>query len=365
MLLESMTTKGESGLDVARARSLLLKHGWNTTCFQILNPGIELWFSDAGDAVAGFVSANGYRVVGGAPACSLDRLQDVADEFENDAASHDERVCYFLAEARLESALSRSPDHSFVLLGAQPVWDPATWPTIVRTHGSLRAQLNRARNKNVEVVEWPIEKARNNPALRHCLDAWLSSKGLPPLHFMVEPDTLGRLENRRVFVAERSEKVVGFIVLSPVPTRSGWLTEQFPHLPGAPNGTVELMMDAVFRALAEDGCKYVTLGLSPLSHRAKIEPFDNPLWLRIFLGWMRKHGQRFYNFDGLDRFKSKLMPNYWEPIFAISNETKFSGSTLYAIGCAFTENKPVRIFASGLKKAVVTEVGNVRRWLFG
>jgi phosphatidylglycerol lysyltransferase len=361
----TMGRRSGKGTDVERARRILLKQGWNTTCFQILNPGIELWFSDAGDAVAGFVGANGYRVVGGAPACSPERLKDVVKEFEIDARSHDESVCYFLAEARLESVLSGSSNHSFVLLGAQPVWDPATWASIIKTHKSLRAQLNRARNKHVRVVEWPIEKARNNPALQRCLDAWLSSKGLPPLHFMVEPDTLGRLENRRVFVAERNDEVMGFIVLSPVPTRSGWLTEQFPHMPGAPNGTVELMMDAVFSALAEDRCSYVTLGLSPLSRRAKIEPFDNPLWLKIFLAWMRKHGQRFYNFDGLDQFKAKLIPNYWEPVFAISNESKFSASTLYAIGCAFTENKPLRVFASGLKKAVLTEIGNLTRWLLG
>ena len=27
-----------------RARDLVMKHGWNTTCFQIVNPGIEYWF---------------------------------------------------------------------------------------------------------------------------------------------------------------------------------------------------------------------------------------------------------------------------------------------------------------------------------
>ena len=360
-----MTTRSDHGADVGRARKLLLEYGWNTTCFQILNPGIEHWFSSAGDAVTGFVSANDYRVVGGAPACAPERLRDVATEFENEAERAGEKVCYFLAEARLESVLSGSPDHSFVLLGAQPVWDPATWYEIIRKNKSLRAQLNRARNKNVVVTEWPIERARNNRDLERCLTAWLESKGLPPLHFMVEPDTLGRLENRRVFVAERSNEVVGFIVLSPVPTRNGWLTEQFPHRPGSPNGTVELMMDAVFRALAKDSCDYLTLGLSPLSKRANIEPFDNPLWLRLLLGWMRKHGQRFYNFDGLDRFKSKLMPNYWEPVFAISNEPRFSGSTLYAIGCAFTENHPFQVLAGGLKKALIAETGNFKRWIGG
>ena len=355
--------KLSEGEERARARSILLEHGWNTTCFQILNPGIEHWFSRAGDAVAGFVSANGYRVVGGAPACAFERLPYVAAELEKDAAAVDEKVCYFLAEARLESVLSDSPRHSFVLLGAQPVWDPAKWSDIIRTNKSLRAQLHRAKNKNVVVREWPADRARNNPDLENCLTAWLESKGLPPLHFMIEPDTLGRLENRRVFVAERSGSVVGFIVLSPVPTRNGWLTEQFPHRPGSPNGTVELMMDAAFRSVAADGCDYVTLGLSPLSKRANIEPFDNPLWLRVLLAWMRKHGQRFYNFDGLDHFKSKLQPNYWEPVFAISNESEFSGSTLYAIACAFTENHPFKVLAGGLRKAVYAEMENLRRWV--
>jgi len=346
-----------------RARELVMRYGWNTTCFQIVNPGIEYWFGTDQKSVVGFNSSGGVRVVVGAPVCEFEALEHVAGEFENDAARNDETVCYFGAEARLESVHRNSEHHSFVLLGAQPVWQPARWEEVVSTNKSIRAQLNRARNKGVVITEWRIEKARNNPDLYECLYAWLKSKGLPPLHFVIEPETLDRLENRRIFVAERNETIEAFLILSPIPGRNGWLTEQFPHRPGAPNGTVELMMDAAFRKLAEDGFEYVTLGLSPLSKRANIEPFDNPLWLRILLAWMRKHGQRFYNFDGLDRFKSKLCPEYWEPIFAISNEEQFSGKTLYAIALAFTENHPFRVLGIGLKKAVQAEVGNFRRWI--
>jgi lysylphosphatidylglycerol synthetase-like protein (DUF2156 family) len=80
---------------------------------------------------------------------------------------------------------------------------------------------------------------------------------------------------------------------------------------------------------------------------------------------MRKHGQRFYNFEGLDHFKSKLMPAYWEPVFAISNEAEFSGRTMYAIALAFTQNRPFQVLGIGLKKAVISEFGNLRRWLVG
>lgn len=354
---DGKTLKESSPLE--RTRELVLAHGWNTTSYQIINPGIGRWFSAANDSVVGFVSACGVRVVGGAPVCALERLTEVAAEFEREAAQTNERVCYFAAEARLESVYKTSPDHAKFLLGAQPVWQPKNWAKIVATHKSLRAQVNRARNKNVKVAEWTTEKASQNLLLIDCLSEWLADKGLPPLHFLVEPDTLSRLFDRRVFVATRDGEVVGFVLLSPVATRNGWLFEQFIHRPGAPNGTVELMIDTAMRVLAEDGCDYATLGLSPLSVRAEIEQFDNPLWLRIFLAWMRKHAQRFYNFDGLDAFKAKLQPERWEPVFAIYNEPQLSFRMLYAIASVFSGNKPIRLFIGGLWRALMTEI----KWL--
>jgi len=340
----------------------VLRYGWNSTCFQIVNPGIEHWFGDDGESVVGYVSSKGVRVVAGAPVCTDQNLSEVAARFEKDAADNGETVCYFGAEARLEAVLHDSTTHSRVSLGGQPVWHPAHWASIVDGKRSLRAQFNRARNKGVTISEWTIEQAHDNAELRGCLEAWLETKGLPPLHFVIEPETLERLENRRIFVAERGSKVEAFLILSPVPTRSGWLTEQFPHRPEAPNGTVELMMDQAIRKLGEEGFEYVTLGISPLSHRAKLDASDNPTWLRFLLAWMRKHGQRFYNFDGLDHFKSKLMPEYWEPVYAISNEPHVSGKTMWAIASAFADNRPFSVFGMGLVRAVRTELGNLSRW---
>ena len=349
---------------VARARELVLAHGWNSTSFQIINPGIVRWFSVADDAVVGYITANRIRVVVGAPVCREERLSDVSAEFEADARRAGECVCYFAAEARLESIYADSPDHTRFLLGAQPTWRPENWASSVSNHKSLRTQLNRAKNKGITVSEWPNEIATQHPQLRKCLRDWLASKGLPPLHFMVESETLARLEGRRVFVAERDGDVYGFVVLSPVAERNGWLFEQFPHRPGSPNGTVELMIDTAMRSLGADGYQYATLGLSPLSTRAEVEPFHNPVWLGILLTWFRKHGRRFYNFDGLDAFKAKLRPERWEPVFAVSNESQVSFKTLYAIASAFSGNAPFRLIGGGLVRAVATEIGWLKRRVF-
>jgi phosphatidylglycerol lysyltransferase len=121
------------------------------------------------------------------------------------------------------------------------------------------------------------------------------------------------------------------------------------------------MIDAAIRAMAGEESEYVTLGLSPLSQRAAISQEENPIWLRWALSWVRAHGRRFYNFDGLDAFKTKFQPERWEPIFAIFNAPHFSPGALYAIAEAFTKGAPIRAVAGAMLKAAQTEVGWLTR----
>jgi phosphatidylglycerol lysyltransferase len=245
-----------------------------------------------------------------------------------------------------------------VLLGAQPVWNPVRWTTAVNHRRSLRAQFNRARNKGVVVTEWLSERAENDGSLRQCLSEWLTARHLPPLHFMVEPETLSQLHDRRVFVAEKHDAVVGFTVLSPVPGRNGWLVEQIVRGSNAPNGTAELLVDAAMRAVAESGATYATLGLSPLSQRGPIAQPPQPVWLRFLLRWVRLHGARFYNFIGLDAFKAKFNPESWEPIYGIAEGPRFPPRALYAIAGAFSGGAPIRLVARSLLRAVVREIAS-------
>jgi phosphatidylglycerol lysyltransferase len=350
------------GSGLAAVRHLVLRHGWNATSFQIVNPGIEHWFPPAGsiaDSVVGFVRWRRVRVVAGAPVCAPDRMDEVVRAFERDATRCGERVCYFGAEERLRTSLAHHPPRATVVLGAQPAWNPACWPAMIGRRASVRAQLHRARNKGVEVEAWSAEMATAHPDLERCLSEWLATRGLPPLHFLVEPNTLHRLAGRRVFVARRRERVVAFLVASPIPRRAGWLIEQIVRGHDAPNGTAELLIDAAVRAVAEEGSSYMTLGLAPLSRHAPRAVDAEPRWLRLTLAWIRAHGRRFYNFDGLDAFKSKFDPERWEPVYAITPEAAFSPSTLYAVAGAFTGGSPLVLGIRAVARAAYQEA----RWL--
>ena len=342
--------------ELEQVRNLILHHGWNSTSYQLLNPGFQYWISKDGDAVVGYVQYAGTRIAAGSPVCAFERLPDVVDEFEKDSAALGLHVCYFASEARLESVIAQRTGYAITQLGAQPVWNPKSLLENIRSKSSLRGQLNRAFHKGLTVEEWSANKATGNAALKQLLDDWLSTRGLPSLHFLVEPETLSSLEDRRIFVALRDAEAVGFLNASPIPGRNGWLVEQFIRGANAPNGTVEMMLFHAAEVFAEEGYDYLTLGLSPLTQQAHTELPDASPTIRFLLRWARAHGKRFYDFEGLEFFKTKFEPEFWEPIYAISNEPKFSLRALYAIACAFTKGRPLRTVILGIVKAISYEV---------
>lgn len=293
-----------------------MRHGWNASAYQILNPGLRLWFAERGDAVAGYASFHDTWVIAGAPVCAEWRLDAVSRELERSASMLGARVVYFAAGGRLARSLERDRHH-VLRVGAQPTWNATSWSTIVRQKASLRAQLNRARNKGVVVTEWPARIAERSGTLEQVRARWLSARGLPPLHFMTESDTLGDLRDRRVFVAERgSQGVVAFLVATPVPARDGWLIEQWPRLRSAPNGTMQLLVDAAMRA----------------------------------------HGRRFYNFRGLEAFKASFEPADWEPLYVATREPKLTLTDLRAIAGVFGGGAPERLVARAIATAALREL---------
>jgi phosphatidylglycerol lysyltransferase len=156
-----------------------------------------------------------------------------------------------------------------------------------------------------------------------------------------------------LFVARREGRIVAFLVASPVAARKGYLVEELARSSRAPNGTSELLIDAAMHRFAAAGCSYVTMGLVAL---ARGTVGENPLWLRSLMVVARAHANRFYNFQGLERFRTKMQPACWEPIYAISNERHFSPRALYAVGRAFSGISPLHAIGLAVWKGAREEL---------
>lgn len=290
--------------DRVKLLGLLRQHGWNATSFQVLEPGYRYFFA-ADDACVAYVDTGGAWVAAGAPIAAADAIERTAQSFASAAREAGRRVCFFGTEPRfIESA----PGFTSLCIGEQPVWEPGRWSEGVRKSRSLREQLRRARSKGVKVrLVAPEELADAEAPLRKAIDAlgqrWLGSREMAPMGFLVQLSLFTDAAERRCLVAEVGERLVGVLGMIPVYARRGWFCEDFLRAPDAPNGTVELMIDAAMTQAASEGSPYVTLGLAPLSGS-----------LPVPLKMARRWGGALYDFEGLRAFKAKLQPQEWVPI---------------------------------------------------
>ncbi len=72
-------------------------------------------------------------------------------------------------------------------------------------------------------------------------------------------------ERRRLFVAELAGRVVGVLGVIPIYARGGWFFEDFLRDPAAPNGTIELLVDARHARGRRRGGRGRDAGLAPLA----------------------------------------------------------------------------------------------------
>lgn len=292
-----------SASELARVLSLLRNHGWNSTSFQILEPGFRYWF-DPVDGCVAYVDTGRAWVVAGAPVAARERFREVTASFLTSAAGAGRRVCFFGTEPRFHETMAWPS----IRIGEQPIWWPSDWEgTLARTR-SLREQLRRARAKGVSVRRLDPGELDESHATRARLDAliarWLAARPMATMGFLVQVHPYTFPTERRSFVAERDGRILGFLGVVPVYARGGWLFEDFLSVSDAPNGTVEMLVDAGMRAAAAERATYVTLGLAPLVG-------DVGPWLRSFRRW----GGGLYDFAGLRAFKAKFRPRAWDPIY--------------------------------------------------
>lgn len=312
-------------------------------------PARRVWRGPSGSEVSyqAVRSFGAVWVTAGGPTPS--RL-DAARAFEDAARDAGARVLWFGLEAPDAVGLDRPR----VVIGAEPLWATSRWPQIVADKRSVRAQIYRARNKGVAVGRWDAGRVPRSD-LEGVLEDWLGRRGLPPLGFMADPYVLED-DARQIWVADLEGAAVGYLVLVPGDEA---LVEWIIQSRRAPNGTAALLLDTAVRSLP--GESSFTLGLVPLSTFAPPSRTPPGLAVRALLAWVRAHATRFYNFQGLERFKAKFVPDEWRPLWLVTDGRPVSVLTFHAVAAAFAAPRgPTRFVGRAIVDAVLEEVRRLR-----
>jgi phosphatidylglycerol lysyltransferase len=179
-----------------------------------------------------------------------------------------------------------------------------------RHHKLLRNTCNRLEKEGCTFAVLPRETVPSLlPELKKVSDDWLLQKNTREKGFSLGFFHEDYLKRCPLAVVRMKGQMVAFANLWPGADREELSIDLMRYLPEAPHGVMDYLFLQLMLWGKKEGYHWFNLGMAPLAGLQNNE--DLSLWSR-FGTFLFRHGEHFYNFQGLRRYKAKFDP-VWEP----------------------------------------------------
>jgi phosphatidylglycerol lysyltransferase len=147
------------------------------------------------------------------------------------------------------------------------------------------------------------------PQLRVISDGWLKHKHVREKRFSLGAFDPAYLARTPLALVWQGERLLAFANLFLAASKHEASVDLMRHVPDGPPGVMDFMFVQLMQWARDEGYAWFNLGMAPLAglHNRR----QAPLWNR-FGALVFGRGERFYNFRGLQQYKSKFDPE-WEP----------------------------------------------------
>ena len=170
----------------------------------------------------------------------------------------------------------------------------------------LRQAWNRGKRSGLSFRMVPAEEvAPILPALEDISDDWLELKSGEEKGFSLGSFDEAYLQRLPVALIEHEGRIVAFANVWNATNGRELSIDLMRHASDAPKGTMDFMFAELLLWGREHGFERFSLGMAPLSGLAQHRLAGR--WNR-FANLIARHGERFYGFVGLRRFKAKFDP---------------------------------------------------------
>jgi phosphatidylglycerol lysyltransferase len=300
-------------LDLDRARRAITRSG-SSLANAALAGDKRLLFHPAGDAFVMYQVSGGSWVALGDPVGPAERDEELVWAFRELVDRRGGRTVFYEVSGR---ALPLYIDLGLSLL---KLGEEARVPLAdFQLEGSERADLRQARRRaQRDGASFEVVPAAGVPPLlprlRQISDAWLEDRATAEKGFSLGAFSERYLAEFPVAIVKSEGDTVAFANLWGTETREELSVDLMRFLPDAPRSSMDYLFIELMLWGRAQGYRTFSLGMAPLAgleNRALA-----PLWHRVG-GFLYRHGESFYNFEGLRRYKAKFDP-VWEPRYLAS-----------------------------------------------
>ena len=274
----------------------------------------RLLFSDGGDAFVMYQIAGRSWIALGDPIGPRPRAEELVWRFRELSDLHGGQTVFYQASGE------RLPLYVDLGLAALKIGEEArvNLPEF-SLEGGPRADLRQAHRRaqrdgaTFEVI--PREAVSElMPMLQGISDSWLASKSTSEKRFSVGSFSPGYLANFPVAVVRCDGEPAAFANLWRSGTREELSVDLMRFGPDAPRGAMDYLFIELMLWGRAEGFRWFNLGMAPLSGLER-HPLA-PAWHRVG-NFVFRHGEHFYNFEGLRRYKAKFDPE-WVPKYLVA-----------------------------------------------
>ncbi len=172
----------------------------------------------------------------------------------------------------------------------------------------LRYTWNRGQRDGLSLRFYPPGTAPIDE-LKAVSDAWLKNKHTKEKKFSLGAFSKSYLDNFTIAAVEYQGRIIAFVNLLETKQNYSASIDLMRVLQDIPKSTMEFLMVGLILHYQEKGYQYFSLGMVPLAgmQRRRGAPMIQRLGALVF-----RRGGRFYNFQGLRRFKEKFA-THWQP----------------------------------------------------
>ncbi len=299
--------------ELARARPLIAAADL-TLPNAALTGDKRLLFSDAGDAFVMYQIAGRSWIALGDPVGSQAGAEELVWRLREISDHHGgQTVFYQVCGERLGLYVDLG-------LAALKVGEEARVPlTAFSLEGAERADLRQAHKRALREgasfsVVPPEEVEALMPVLQKISDTWLASKSTGEKRFSVGAFSPQYLRQFPVAIVQAHGTPVAFANLWTTDTRQELSVDLMRFDTQAPKGAMDYLFTELMLWGRAQGYRWFNLGMAPLSG-LEAHPLA-PAWHRVG-NFIFRHGEHFYNFEGLRRYKMKFDP-VWEPRYLVA-----------------------------------------------
>lgn len=336
-----------------RLLELVRRHGYEAQSFLSLYSGMKIWFADEPDAAVVYRQVGRVAVVAAAPLAAREHLSEITRRFLA-YCDEEDLDCLMLPVGAAFAEIARARGMALLGIGESGYFKLPDWKPAGDRAKKVRAGVNQARKAGVRVERYEPaqrEDAQIRAEIESLCQAWINTREVDALGWLLELDPFSLSEHKRYFLARNAAgRLEGMLACSPIPARHGWYLEDLIRRPDAERGVSELLVVEAINHLAAEGAELATLATSPL---AGIEPdvLAPPFkQLARALTMIYEHLDVFYHFKALHRFKSKFAPSFVDPEYAAIYPPRIRLRMIYAVIGAFDPAGFTGVVASKLRR---------------